>query len=73
MTEQFRQVVAQVEKLSEAEQNAIAALIERELLDEQKWDDLFADPRSDRALDDLAGEALAEAGRGETQPLKDLL
>ena len=73
MTEQFRHVVAKVEKLSEADQNAIAALIERELLDEQKWDELFADPRSDRALDDLAAEALAEAGRGETQPLKDIL
>lgn len=73
MTEQLRRMVVQVELLPEAEQNAIAAIIERELLDKKQWDALFDDPRSDRALDDLAAEALAEAKHGETRPLEELL
>ena len=41
MTDQLKRMVAQVELLSEAEQNVIAAIIERELTDEPH----VADPR----------------------------
>jgi len=43
MTDQLRHLIAKVELLSEDEQNAIAALIERELIDEQHGDQYVAD------------------------------
>lgn len=36
---------------------------------EKRWDDLFADPRSEDVLQKMAAEARAAHRRGETKPL----
>lgn len=67
MTELFQQAIAEVSKLSDEPQNAIAALILEELEEEQRWDDSFA--RSPDLLAKLAAEAMAEYRAGKTQEL----
>ena len=67
MTELLERALAQVAKLSPADQDAIAAIILDELEDERRWDDAFA--RSADKLAALAREARVERRRGETQPL----
>ena len=52
MTLLLEQAVAEVKKLSEPEQDAIARLILDELADDARWDDAFA-----RSQDQLAGLA----------------
>ncbi len=42
MTQLLRRVLAEVQKLSHAEQDAIATLILEELADERRWDEAFA-------------------------------
>lgn len=42
MTQLLRRVLAEVQKLSDAEQDAIATLILEELADERRWDEAFA-------------------------------
>jgi lambda repressor-like predicted transcriptional regulator len=48
------------------EVSPLALLVEEE---ERKWDELFADPRSERVLGDMAAKARAAHRRGETRPL----
>jgi hypothetical protein len=42
MTQLLEQAIAQVRKLTQSEQDAIATLILEELADEQQWDDAFS-------------------------------
>jgi hypothetical protein len=44
-------------------------LTPEEVADEQLWDEQFADPRSDIALERLAEKARADRRAGRTQPL----
>jgi hypothetical protein len=57
--------ISAIQKLPEAEQEAIA----REVLDrieaDARWDALLADPRSEALLEKLADQALEEISRGD--------
>jgi hypothetical protein len=71
MTELLEKAFAEVTKLPEAEQNAVARWLLAELAAERRWQDLF-DSRPD-VLAQLADDALAEYERGETESLESLL
>jgi hypothetical protein len=60
MTQLLEQALAEVRKLSQPEQDAIAAIILEELADEQRWDESFA-----RSQDQLA--TLAERARQDVR------
>ncbi len=70
MTNTLKRVVAQVERLSPEEQDAIAEVIERELAD-RRWDALYASPASERFLERLEAEARREDAAGLTQESTD--
>ncbi len=67
MTELMEKAIAEVTKLPEAEQNALAQWILDEVQSERQWDAQFQ--RSQNALAQLAAEALAEFRAGKTEPL----
>ena len=75
MTELFRQVVAEIEKLPDEQQNANeapASLVNatrflEELKDEQGWENRFA-ATTDNQWDKLAQMVRQEIADGETQP-----
>ena len=69
MTPAMQEVMEAISLLQPEAQDELAAFIRAEMLDEQIWEQLFADPRSEKVLADLAAEALAEYRRGETLPL----
>ncbi len=68
MTKLLEKAVNAVSNLPEKEQDAIAALILEELVDEQRWAQSFAS--SQRQLLMLAKEALEEYHSGRTKPLE---
>ena len=57
----------------EKKQEEYAAMFLRELDAQEKWDELFADPRSDELLSRMAEEARREDDAGKTKPISDLL
>ena len=61
MIERLQDVMAQLEQLSEEDQDRIATLIQEEL-DERAWDALVSTPASQRFLAQLADEIRKEAG-----------
>jgi hypothetical protein len=68
MIERLRAVIARVEQLPEEQQEALAALWERQIeeqLEEAKWEASFADPRSLTVLDALVQRAKEQVARGE--------
>ena len=67
MTKLLEKAMAEVSRLSEQEQDALATWILDELASERRWDKSFA--RSEDALAQLADEALAEHREGRTEPL----
>ncbi len=67
MTQQLERAYAEVEQLTEPDQDAIAALISEELEGERRWQQSFA--QSPQGLARLAEKALAEHRAGWTQPL----
>jgi hypothetical protein len=67
MTSLLETAYSKLIALSEADQDAIAALILEELEDEGRWGVAFA--RSQDVLAQLAQEALAERKAGKTLPL----
>jgi hypothetical protein len=56
MTEMLDRAISEAEKLSEAEQDAIAALILEKISDDQAWEDSFAQSQQQLA-------AMAQAAR----------
>jgi len=60
--------LAEISKLPEAEQDALAAWILEELASEGRWNTAFAE--SADALAQLADDALSEHRAGRTQPLE---
>jgi hypothetical protein len=69
MIEPLQQVLEQVEHLNADDQAIVAARLRailEELADDQRWRELFADPRSPDLLDRLADEAQAEYDAGLT-------
>jgi len=76
MIDTLRQVIQRVEQLDPAEQSIIAERFQRvleELEDEQKWAEIWRDPRSIEVLEELMAEADAEYEAGETHDLDELL
>jgi hypothetical protein len=67
MTELMEKALVEINKLTETEQNALAALILEEIESERLWTQLFAE--SEDLLSQLADEALAEHRAGKTKPL----
>jgi len=63
----LEEALAEIAKLPEQEQEAVADWILAELEDERRWDEAFA--RSADQLAALAREAREEHRRGETLPL----
>ena len=72
MTKLLEEALAEVRKLGEPEQDAIAALILEELADERRWDEAFA--RSQEPLARLAAKAREDiaAGRVRSVPMDEL-
>lgn len=67
MNKLLERAIAEITKLPQEEQDAIAAWILEELEDERRWDEAFA--RSGPQLATLARVAREERRRGETLPL----
>lgn len=67
MTELLEKAFSEMAKLSEAEQERLAAWILEELASERRWQGALAG--SADLLAQLAGEALSERGAGMTEPL----
>jgi hypothetical protein len=65
MTQLLEQALAEVRKLPEAEQDAIAALILEELADERRWDETFA--RSQGPLARLAAKVREDVRAGRVR------
>jgi hypothetical protein len=66
MTKLLEQALAELKTLPEADQEAIAARILEEILDERRWQKSFAE--SHEVLKRLAAEALEEDRQGRTLP-----
>ena len=62
MTQLLEQALAEVQKLSQSEQDAIAALILEEISDEQRWDEAFS--RSQDQLGRLAAKVRDDIREG---------
>lgn len=71
MTELLEQAFSQASQLPLEQQNAVAALLLKEMESEQRWTESFT--RSQDELSRLSDEALMEFGRGETKPLDELI
>jgi hypothetical protein len=67
MTELLERAIAEISKLPNEKQDAIASWILEELEDEERWDEAFR--RSSSQLAGLARDARDEHRRGETLPL----
>ena len=71
MTQLLEDALRKVGKLSEDEQNAIAAQILETLEDEEVWEKVLR--KNPAKLRKLAAEALEEHRRGKTRPLDEVL
>ncbi|HKI19533.1 MAG TPA: hypothetical protein VKA15_16730 [Isosphaeraceae bacterium] len=69
MTQLMEQAFERASGLTEEEQNAIASIILREIESEERWNELFAQPRSVDVLSQMADEAMAEARAGRARKL----
>jgi hypothetical protein len=67
MTQLLERALAEVRKLSQEEQDAIATLILEEITDEQRWDDAFA--RSQDQLTRLAAGVREDIQAGRIQKI----
>ena len=67
MTQLLEKALSEAAKLSDAEQDAIAAILLQEVAYEQRWSDAFAN--SQNLLGKLAEQALAEYAASRTKPL----
>jgi hypothetical protein len=68
MVDRLRAVVEEVEKLSDEDQEALAAILE-EALAEREWESIVRKPRVRDALKRMAHEALEEDTAGETEEI----
>jgi hypothetical protein len=68
MTHLLETALSEMAKLPETEQNALAAILLREIASEQKWSESFA--KSQDILAELAEEAAAEHDAGRTEPFQ---
>jgi hypothetical protein len=61
LTQLMEQAMDRASQLPEEDQDALAAILLREIESERHWDDLFSRPASVALLERMANEALAEA------------
>ena len=71
MTELLRYVVAEIEKLTEEEQNAIASRLLAELEDERKWKSSF-EATTEQQWNALADMARQDIAAGNIDSLDDI-
>ncbi len=71
MTELLQRVIAEIEKLPEDQQNAIATRLLADLEDEQAWVTRFK-ATTDRQWDSLAEMVRQEIANGETVSLEEV-
>lgn len=69
MIKSLEEAFKEVAQLPEDEQQHIVEIIRQEMTSEKRWQDLFHDPRSERLLESLVAEALAEDAFGETEEI----
>ena len=69
MTTLLQQAFERVSELPVEDQDKFARFILAELESERQWAELFSSPESERLLERMADEALAEHRAGLTQPL----
>lgn len=69
MTSLMQQAIAEATKLSDSEQDALAAIVLQEIDSERRWDELFARPESHDLLSRLADQALAARRAGQSRKL----
>jgi hypothetical protein len=69
MVEPLKEAFNEAAQLSEDEQRHIAEIIRMELASEKRWQSLFRDRRSERVLEKLVAEALAEDAAGNTEEI----
>ena len=68
MTKLLKEAFERASQLTEAEQDALAALLLAEIEDEKRWQAAFR--RGEAKLTELAEEALEEFRAGRTTPLE---
>ena len=68
MTRLLERAFSEASKLTDKEQDAVAALLLAELVSERRWSEAFASTQEQ--LGRVADEAVREFERGETQPMK---
>jgi hypothetical protein len=71
MTTLLQRAIAEVEKLSAEDQDAIAARLLAEVDDERQWDTRFASTTDDQ-WDHLVAEVRRDVAEGGTLPLDDV-
>lgn len=69
MIDALEEAFKEVAQLPEDEQLYIVEVIRQEIASEHRWQVLFHDPRSERVLENLVDEALAEDVFGETEEI----
>lgn len=69
MTVLLQKAFARASELPEEEQDALAAVLMREMESERRWAEAFA--KSQHTLAKLADEAIAEYRAGKTKPRED--
>jgi hypothetical protein len=67
-----RELIGKLVATPEGEQKQVAAFLLEDVKAEERWNELF-EATTDEQWDKLAGEALAEFERGETEPLAEAL
>ena len=71
MTELLQQVIAELQKLPDDQQDAIASRLLAELQDEQQWAEQFKSTTDDQ-WDRIADMVLQEIATGKTVPLDEV-
>ena len=71
MTELLQQAIAEISKLSDEQQDAIATRLLVELKDEQAWQARF-EATTDTQWDNLAAQVRQEIASNEVKPLDDV-
>lgn len=69
MSELMEKAISRARTLPESDQDAIAAIILREIESEARWEELLSDPRSTDLLSRWADEAMEDVKQGRAIPL----
>jgi hypothetical protein len=70
MIEQLKKAFALAEQRPEEEQRMLADLLLEEMRVEERWQDLFADPRSSALLERMVAEAIAQDNAGQSEDIR---